>query len=170
VENSSLQCCPLRGNQETESCVCMVPGPRVTVPGLQPFSQKSHTATVGKAFQFLVDPIQCTYPSPNTENDSCPIVGEPVHVAFAKIGYRRPLLCAPDDHILSLAKSRACRTALSRTNCPLWSQHECFQGPSGFKPSRAHFRAYLALSALFSYTGFHHCITSFPEAICGTQS
>jgi len=28
VHNSSIQCFSLRGNQETESCVCMVPGPR----------------------------------------------------------------------------------------------------------------------------------------------
>ena len=27
VHNSSIQCFPLRGNQKTESCVCMVPGP-----------------------------------------------------------------------------------------------------------------------------------------------
>jgi len=27
VHNSSIQCCPLRGNQETKSCVCIVPGP-----------------------------------------------------------------------------------------------------------------------------------------------
>jgi len=29
VHNSLIQCFPLRGNQETESCVCMVPGPAV---------------------------------------------------------------------------------------------------------------------------------------------
>ena len=30
-----------------------------------------------------VAPIPCTYLSPDTENDSCPIVREPVHVTFS---------------------------------------------------------------------------------------
>jgi len=45
------------------------------------------------------------------------------------MGYRRPLLCAPDDHSLSLAKSPARRTALRRTKYSLRSQHEMLQGP-----------------------------------------
>jgi len=55
-------------------------------------------------------PIPCTYLSPDTENDSCPIVSEPVHVTFAndrlsspvalRSGRSQPIVsqvtCAPD--------------------------------------------------------------------------
>ena len=34
VHNSSIQCFPLRGNQETESRVCMVPGPVGSLPAI----------------------------------------------------------------------------------------------------------------------------------------
>jgi len=55
------------------------------------------------------------------------------------IGYRRPSVSAANDDSVSLAKSRAHRTALSRRNQPLLVQPEIFQGPSGFKPSSVHF-------------------------------
>jgi len=55
-------------------------------------------------------PIPCTYLSSNSENDSCPIVSEPVHLTFAsdrlsspvalRSGRSRPIVrqvtCAPD--------------------------------------------------------------------------
>ena len=47
------------------------------------------------------------------------------------VAYRRPSLSAPDSDTLSLAKSGARRTALSRKKYPLRSQHDIYQGPSG---------------------------------------
>jgi len=59
---------------------------------------------------FKLAPIPCTCLSPDTENDSCPIVSEPVHVTFAndrlsspvalRSGRSQPIViqvtCAPD--------------------------------------------------------------------------
>jgi len=84
-------------------------------------------------------PIPCTHLCPETEKDSCPIVSNTTHVTFANDRLSSSVSLAANDDSVSLAKSRAHRTALSRRNEPLRVQPEIFRGTSGFKPSSAYF-------------------------------